>query len=93
MIEAYRLYDAAILTMSYTQHDLPPCIDSEINHIRHFFIVRYVNKGVELISLPRIFKNKSVLSPIPTYYEKKETPIICNKCNKHIRSTVSNYIK
>ena len=34
---AQRLYDAAILTRCYTQHALRPYIDSEINHIRHFF--------------------------------------------------------
>ena len=30
------LYEAALLTRCYTQHDLRPYIDSEINHIRHF---------------------------------------------------------
>ena len=34
---AYRLYDAALLTQCHTQHALRPYIDSEINHIRHFF--------------------------------------------------------
>ena len=34
-----------------------------------------------------IFKDKSVISSIPTYFENKESPIICYKYNKSIRST------
>ena len=36
---------------------------------------------------------KTVISSIPTYFENKESPIICYKYNKHIRSTVFNYNK
>ena len=85
---AHRLYDAAILTRCYTQHALRPYIDSEINHIRHFTKIQFVNKGIEFINLPSIFKDKSVISSIPTYFENKESPIICYKYNKPIRSTV-----
>ena len=74
---AHRLYDAAILTRCYTQHALRPYIDSEINHIRHFIKILFVNKGIEFINLPSIFKNKSVIFSIPTYFENKESPIIC----------------
>ena len=35
---AHRLYDAAIITLCYTQHALQPYIDSKINHIKHFII-------------------------------------------------------
>ena len=65
---AHRLYDAAILTWCYTQHALWPFIDSKINHIRHFIKIQFVNKGIEFISLPSIFKDKSVISSIPTYF-------------------------
>ena len=82
---AHQLYDAAILTRCYTQHALRPYIDSEINHIRHFIKIQFVNKGIEFINLPSIF--------IPTYFENKESPIICYKYNKPIRSTVFNYNK
>ena len=37
-----------------------------------------------------MFKDKSVISSIPTYFENKEFPIICYKYNKPIRSTVFN---
>ena len=66
---AHRLYDAAILARCYTQHALRPYIDSEINHIRHFIKIQFVNKGIEFINLPSIFKDKSVISSIPTYFE------------------------
>ena len=82
------LFDAALLTWCYTQHALWPYIDSEINHIRYFIEIQFVNKGIEFINLPSIFKDKSVISSIPTYFENKESPIICYKYNKHIHSTV-----
>ena len=63
-----------------------------IQFIRHFIKIQFVNKGIEFINLPRIFKDKSVISSIPTYFENKESPIICYKYNKPICSTVFNYI-
>ena len=90
---AHRLYDAAILTRCYTQHALWPYKDSKINHIRYFIKIQFVNKGIEFINLPSIFKDKPVISSIPTYFENKESPIICYKYNKPIRSTVFNYNK
>ena len=89
----HRLYDAALLTQCYTQHALQPYIDSKINHIRHFIKIQFVNKGVEFINLPNIFKDKSVISSIPTYFENKESPMICYAYNKPICSTVFNYNK
>ena len=90
---AHRLYDAAILTRCYTQHALRPYVDSAINHIRHFIKIQFVNKGIEFINLPSIFKDEYFISSIPTYFENKESPIICYKYNKPIRSTVFNYNK
>ena len=87
---AHRLNDAALLTWCYTQHALRPYIDSEINHIRHFIKIQFVNKGIEFINLPSIFKEKSVSSSIP---ENEESPKICYKYNKPICSTVFNYNK
>ena len=89
----HRLYDAAILTRCYTQHALRPYIDSKMNHIRHFIKIQFVNKGIGFIKLPSIFKDKTVISSIPTYFENKESPIICYKSNKPIRSTVFKYNK
>ena len=45
---AHRLYDAEILTRCDTQHAFRPYIDYEINHIRHFIKIQFVNKGIEL---------------------------------------------
>ena len=90
---AHRLYVAVLLTRCYTQHALWPYIDSEINHIRHFIKIQFVNKGIEFINLPSIFKDESVISSIPTYFENKEYPMICYKYYKPIHSTVYNYNK
>ena len=90
---AHRLYDAALFTRCYTQHALWPYIDSKTNHIRHFIKIQFVNKGIEFINLPSIFKDESVISSIPTYFENKVSPILCYKYNKPIRSTVFNYNK
>ena len=84
---AQQLYDAALLTRCYTQHALQPYIDSKINHKRHFIKIQFVNKGIEFFNLPSICKGKSVISSIPTYFENKESPIVCYKYNKPIRST------
>ena len=64
---SHQLYDAALLTRCYTQHALPQFIDSEINHKRHFIKIPFINKGIEFINLPSIFKDRSVTSSIPAY--------------------------
>ena len=53
-----RLYDAALLTRFYTQHALRPVIDSKINHIRRFIKIPVINKGMDFIDLPSIFRDK-----------------------------------
>ena len=90
---AQRLYDAAHLTRCYTQHALYPYIDSEINHIRQFIKIQIINKGIEFINLPSIFKDKSVISSITTYFENKELPFICYKYNMPICSTIFRFNK
>ena len=62
----HQLYDAARLTRCYTQHALRPFIESETNHKRHFIKIPLINKGIEFIDLPSIFKDRSVTSSIPT---------------------------
>ena len=82
-----------ILTRCYTQHALRLFIDSEINHKRHFIKIPFINKGIEFIDLPSIFKDRSVTSSIPAYFQNSEPPIICYKYNKPIRNTVFNFNK
>ena len=38
-------------------------------------------------------RDSTVESSIPDYFENKESPIICYKYNKPIRSTISNFNK
>ena len=70
-----------------------PFIDSEINHIRHFIKIPFINKGIDFIDLPSIFRDNTVESSIPDYFENREPPIICYKYNKPIRSTIFNFNK
>ena len=48
---------------------------------------------MEFIDLHRIFKDNLVISSIPNYSNNSETPIICYKYNKPIRSTIFNFNK
>ena len=85
------LYEAALLTRCYTQHALRPYIDTEINDIRHFIKIPFINKGIEFIDLRSIFRDNNVISAIPLYFENTESPIICYKYNKPIRNTILNF--
>ena len=89
----HQLYDAVLLTRCYTQHALRLFIDSETNHKRHFIKIPFIHKGIELIDLPSIFKDRSVISSIPTYFQNSEPPKICYKYNQAIRNTVFNFNK
>ena len=70
-----------------------PVIDSKINHIRHFIKIPFINKGMDFIDLPSIFRDKSVQSSIPNYFNSCEVPIICYKYNKPIRGAIFNFNK
>ena len=54
----HQLYDAALLTRCYTQHALRPFVDYETNHKWHFIQILFINKGIEFIDLPSIFKDR-----------------------------------
>ena len=87
------LYQTALLTRCYTQHALRPYMDSEFNHIRHFIKIPFINKGIDFIDLPSIFRDNTVESSIPNYFENKEPPVICYRYNKPIKSTIFNFNK
>ena len=68
-------------------------IGSKINHIRHFIIISFINKSMDFIDLPSIFRDKSVQSSIPNYFKDCEVPIICYKYNKPIRGAKFHFNK
>ena len=45
------LYEAVLLTRCYTQHALRPYIDTEINQIRYFIKIPFINKSIDFIDL------------------------------------------
>ena len=61
--------------------------------MRHFIKIQFVNKGIEVINLPSVSKDKSVISSIPAFLENKDYSIICYKYNEPIRRTVFEYNK
>ena len=46
---------------------------------------------MEFIDLHSIFKDNLVISSIPNYSNNSETPILCYKYNRPIRSTIFNF--
>ena len=58
--------------MCYVQHFLSPYIDSEVNHKQHFIKIPFINKGIEFLDLHSIFKDNSVISSIPNYFNNSE---------------------
>ena len=48
-------------------------------------------KKIDIIDLPNIFQDKSVIQSIPTYFQNSEPHIICYKHNKSIRNTIFNF--
>ena len=86
-------YQTALLTPCYTQHALRPYIDLEMNHIRHFIKIPFINKGIDFIDIPSIFRDSTVESSIPDYFKNKEPSIICYKYNTPIISTIFNFNK
>ena len=72
---------------------LVPYIDFEVNHKRYFIKIPFIIKGIEFIDLHNIFNDTLVISSIPNYFNNSETPIICYKYNKPIRSTIFNFNK
>ena len=48
---------------------------------------------MEFIDLHSIFKDNLIIPFIPNYFKKSETPFICYKYNKPIRSTILNFNK
>ena len=62
-----------------------------VNHKRHFIKILFNNKGIKFIDLHSIFKDNLVISYIPNYFSNSETPIICYRYSKTIRSSIFNF--
>ena len=82
--KGHQLDKAAFLTRCYTQYAFRPVIDSEVNHKRSFIKIPFINEGIDFIDIPSIFKDRSVPSSIPDYFENKEPHIMCYIYNKPI---------
>lgn len=90
-LRTHPLYEVASIIQKYTTHALKPHIDKQSQHKRHFMKIKYINKGIDFIDLPSIFRDKNIINKIPSYFENKENPMICYKYKKPIRSLIFNY--
>ena len=54
---------------------------------------KYHSSIRDFIDLPSIFRDNTIESSIPDYFENKEPPIICYTYNKPIKSTIFNFNK
>ena len=90
-IRSNKLYDTASIIQSYASHKLFPHIDNDEEHKRHFFNLKYINKGMDLIDLSSIFNDKNCIKRIPGYFKNKETPIISYSYDQPVRSSIFNY--
>ena len=88
-----QLNDAALLTRCYTQHAIRLNIDSKTTYKRYLISFFFINKEMDFIDIPSIFRDNSVISTIPTYFRNTETSIICYKYNKPGRSIIFNFNK
>ena len=77
-----------ILNMLFVQSLTPKLIILDI-----LLKIPFINKGMDFIDLPSIFRDKSVQSSIPNYFKNYEVPIICYKYNKPIRGAIFNFNK
>ena len=73
----HQMYDAALLTRCYTEHVHRPFFDFEANHRRYFIKIPFINKGIDFFDIPSIFKDRSVTSSIPSYFQNSEPHMIC----------------
>ena len=91
MVRTHRFYEVASIIQSYTYHHLYPHIDDPSDRKRHFIKIHFLNKGIDLIDLPSILRDRRVQETIPTYLKNLEIPIICYKYKKPIRGLLFNY--
>ncbi|XP_060588392.1 uncharacterized protein LOC132743833 isoform X2 [Ruditapes philippinarum] len=93
VIQTDPLYTATYLIQSFTQHILRPHIDTIAEHDSHFLKVTFLNKGIDFIDLPSIFRDKRFTDAIPKYFKTSEIPIICCKFKTLVRNIIFNYNK
>ena len=91
VIRTNPLYTTASIIQSYAVHTLFPHIDKEDEHKRHFFPLKFIDKGMDFIDMSTIFNDKNCTKLIPEYFTNKESPIISYTYNNPIRSSIFNY--
>ena len=85
-------YELALIIRAFCCHKLFPKIDKPEHHKRYFLKLKYINKGIDLIDIPSIFRNPSVQKCIsPENFDNTEPPIVSYTYKKPSRSFIFNY--
>ena len=61
----------SVLTSCYAEHALGCSIHFKIIQRRHFIKIKFVNKQIKFINLPRIFKGKALSLPLLSKVRKR----------------------
>jgi hypothetical protein len=93
VIQTDPFYTVSYLIQNYTQHVLRPHIDTQSDHDRHFLKIHFINKGIDFIDVPSIFRDRRVIDSVPKYFRNSEVPIICYKYKTPVRNVIFNYNK
>ena len=71
---------------------LPPSKETaDTKEAKLFMTLLFHNKGMDLINLPRILNNRTVMSKIPDYFEHTSPPSLCYKYTNTIASQIFNH--
>ena len=79
---------AIILDTAHYRLFRPVRSDQSTDAKTHFIKLDFINKGIDAVNLPSILRSKSVTETVPTYFKKKEPPIISYTYRKTIQLPV-----
>ena len=75
-------------TKCYKQTLIPPKKSAPEN----VCTIKFVNKGIEKLNIPRIFRHSDIISSLPDSLQKEEdNPKIVMKLDNPIRNKIMNY--
>ena len=73
-------------------NEMPGLIDCSGPNVGGVSIIKsFITKGIDAVNLPSIFRSKSVIETMPTYFKEKEPAIISYTFTKTIASKVLNF--
>ena len=81
--EALRIRRKVLISCHYK-------LGNSVSKAFHYIKIPFINKGMDFIDLPSIFRDKSLQSSIPNNFKNCE---VCYKYNKPFRGAIFNFNK